>query len=845
MYYSLKFLYIFCIIQYYIYLSSEEEERTIIHGLDDGSYKHIDEFLSKWNTTYKRMEKTNSDLLYSKALEKEENINLESRFKSLTDDEQPVTKSSLDIETKEDLLAVFGSKSKTNVFDLISRSNFSPKDSEVSAKKEEVKSFSLTKGIINNALEKPESRAPDYNVIDKLKCNEDIVIQQRTFLIDELTFLLPYRSVMFVSCKTNILPRISIRHGSYNTTINSRKYSSYVINAKDMTPNTIFFVNNRTVKIDSLESTEQIIGSLNLYLNIKNKNHFLYPTQFSYLSLSYKQAIAEYVNTIPISQTYLIQLYTMGTLLNTSKVPSKEERSRFSTFHDLVYCSKDRKCNGDNFIGKSDTPYPFEREDDFSSLLSTILSIISSGFDKFRYRQLVSQQSQFNVGVINTGLYASDQSAFVSEGENIFGNKVQNELPHELGHTYDLPDYSGFLNPESKLIHYSLQFSLEVSQPYSNSLEYKGSMNGGDLKKGAYTRLNRFSSERVYQLMKRSKLLPPEIKNTLKTGGASLILARFEKELFLFRVNIDIIPKPVFDTTPCLTCDTTVFVYKANEKKDPNIYYIDLFLRNVVRIPNSWLNSTNFIIVKNNFTEKLFYATDDSNNMVKPFEVVNPDNYKSVPIDKDGDGNIESNLTNFWEISAIPIKFFKKVDETIEDYEKFFENTNYIQFRTRDGYWKNYFYIPKHNFNETKIILFSNLATFNIVIKYYNGKEKLQEIILPKGKDFYFATTKDQKWRPQNPTILNYKNYPNGEGLIEDIKLFSVVELFIPKNINFVEIPYTEQICNTILIINPEIEIKIRLKYNFNKEILSIKNKIILTYNKKLDFDKININTKV
>lgn len=847
MYKILYILYTFCIFQYY--LPTCIGNKDTVHELGNESshnsnYNHIDEILKKWNTTYQKMKDFHTEMTNKSDNEKDLDFKMRSGF-----EEDNIETSTRKMKT-EDLLAVFGYpdteglSSDDNVgFRIANKAGFN-RESEVSAKDPDVESFSLLKELVNRGSEKLDGRAPTYFVDDDLKCNKDIAIQQRTFLIDELSNLLPYRSVMFISCKTNVLPKLSIRHSSYSAVINSKTYYTYVINAKDMTPNTIFLVNNRTVKIDSIESTEQILGVANLLLNIQNKNLYLYPAQFSYLSLVIRNATSEYANTLPFSQTHIVQLYTMGTILNTSRVPTKEERDQPSCFHDLVYCSKNRRCDGGNFIGKSDTPYAFQREDNITPIFGSLVDIITKGFNKFRYRQLVSQQSQFDIGVVNTGLFEDFQTAFVSENENVFGKKVQNELSHELGHSYDLPDYSGFIGPTSKLLHYSLQFSLEVSQPFTKLTQYKGSMNGGTLTNGTYTRLNRFSSERIYQLMKKSQRLPIKIKNTLKTGGSSLILVKLDKELFLFKLNIDIIPEPSFDVTYCLTCDTTVYVYRDETREYFEVFYVDLLLRNSVRIPSSWLNSTNFIIVKNNFTEKMFYLHNDAVNLFKPIEAVNPNNYRELPIDKDGFEFTEPDVSNYWESGDLLFGTFKNEMETIEDYEDYFRDTNYIGFKTENGNWKRTFYVPKHNFNETKIIYFKNFATYSVDIMYYTGDESLKKTSLTTNSFVFITTTDNHKWRIQMPIILNYLNYPNGEGLIDTIKLFNIVELTVPKSINYIEIPYGEGISSAILIINPESEIKVKLRYNFNQEIFTISNKFILTFKKKLDFDKMNTNIK-
>lgn len=595
---------------------------TIVYTIGK-KYDYIDKILSAWNTTY-------------------DNLMVEETFNRVGNDED---------EISEDLTAIFPSDDSTNnEEDSLNRFGIEP-SGLIQLTNKNVVSYALPRTLFSiDHKVKKSGVSPEYQVNITSHCKDNIVIQQRTFLLSELKTLLPHRSVMFISCKNNRLPKISLPYSLIQVQIDNKTYDAKVINSVMLIPGLGFEIDGQAVTVDTLESTYQIIGTSNIYLNIKDKTQIFDPAQFSYRSSSMKEAMRDYANIIPFSQTMFIQIYAMGTSLNTSYVPTNEDRRRQASFHDLFFCSPTRKCNGESFQGRMDTPYGFKREDNISPVYLRLHKIMTQNISDYRYRQTISQRSQFPKKIIENGFYCYGwRSAFVYATEKDYkANHSQNELPHELGHSYDLLDYAGDIEPESKLIHYSLDLNLNIILPYTNkNMQRKGSMNSGNIEKSHYTRLNRYSSEYIYERMKKSSELPKSLINDLKTGrGESLIIVNYNKDIYLFKVNINIEKEIVFMTEPCLNCDTTIVVYSDSCNSDPITYYTETTQFNGQRIPHNWLTPDNVIVIKNEFIEKLFYLPNEAIDMIPPYPGIRPEYYKQLPITKFGDDEKEIDLQN-------------------------------------------------------------------------------------------------------------------------------------------------------------------------------------------------------
>lgn len=697
-------------------------------------------------------------------------------------------------------------------------------------------------------------KSPIYKLGPQESCKSDIVIQQRTILLEELNFLLPYRSVVFISCRSNRLPSISIRHGVYYTKIEADTYKSYIINSVDMLPGTVFVVNNRTVLIESLESSAQIIASSNMYLNIANKKNLFDPLQFSYKSEILQNATKLYANSLPFSQTFFTQIYVMGSFLDTTKIPTDEDRKLPASFNDLMYCSQDRQCNGSFFIGRNDTPFSFLREDALEDVYNSTFNLITAYMDKFRYRQMVSQRSQFENDILKTGITFNEGTVFISETENDFiKENIQKEVSHALGHTYNLLDNSGPADITQKAMYYYLDFSLNIISPFDNSTRYAstGAMNGAVLTKDIYPRFNIFSTNKIYNLMKNSSIIPEKVQNSLINGGSTLFIVNRFQDYFLFKTNIDTLKDVNVSTTKCDGCETEIEVYETTEKKNPSIFYLNT--TEAQKLPDTWLNSSNFIIVKNKNLEKLFYLPDEAKEMALPIAGIVPESYLLIPAYRKGVQEVEPRINNFWLLNSIPEKKFKNQDaddiylETVDDYKRYFVNTSYISFLPYDTYWKSIIYLPDILMNETKIIYFYTNALYNFVLMYKNDTNSFNNVTMGTKVDTikeYVLSYKKGIWSNNNLT-LNYSDVNTTDLFINKISPFNIVYLNVSGEFDNIKIPSSDKFDNIILVLNTVKDIYAQLIINYNEgNILLKKGKNLLTYIK-TGWATVNPNTDI
>lgn len=700
----------------------------------------------------------------------------------------------------------------------------------------------------NNISEK----SPVYQIYSQKDCDNDIVIQQKTYLLNEVDTLLPYRSTVFISCKTNRLPDISIRHGIYYPKLDSKEYKAYIINSVDMLPGTVFVVNNRTVLIDSLESTQQIISSSNIYLNIINKNNNFKPLQFSYNSSVMRNASHLYSNSLPFSQTFFVQIYSMGSFLNTSKIPNEEDRNLLASFNDLTYCSENRICNGSYFIGKNDTPFSFLREDSIENVYTSIFDFVTYSIDKFRYRQIVSQQSQYEYNIIKTGITFNNNTVFISETEEDFINgNVQKELSHALGHTYNLSDNSGPSNISFKSMYYYLDTNLDIISPFDSETNYQSSgvMNGAILTKDIYPRFNTFSNTKIYELMRNSPIIPNEVQKSLVNGGSTLFIVTRYKDFFLFKLNIDITRDVNVSLTQCQGCETKIDVYETIEKKNPVTFYLNTTLPQ--KIPDTWLNSSNFIVVSNQYLEKLFFLPNEAKEMALPLPGIVPDSFTLIPAYRKGVKQVEPIIDNFWLLNNVPVgrllttKNETNIKETPKYYQDLFLNTSYITFLPEDGYWKENIYFPDISNNETKIVYIYSKATYNIVISYQSSTNSITNFTLDTDylNDFILRY-KNGTW--SNDSIsLNYQNVKTPDLFISKISPYNIVYLNIPQDFENIEIPSSKDFDNIIIIIKSTKDVYANLILNYNKKNILLKaGKNVLTYIKN-GWATINPNTDI
>lgn len=465
-------------------------------------------------------------------------------------------------------------------------------------------------------------------------CVDNIAVQQMTHLVSELSVLLPYRSVAFLNCNSpDDLPEISLPTGRINLDVYDKLYPAKIINGDRLTPGLEFYVNNKKVRVEYELESVNIISSVDLFLNIRDKKQSFKYGQFSYRNPKYKEMFTTYALSLPFSQNILLQLSPLPSFLDLEKIPSDEDRAVPGGFATAQYC-KQRKCDGGSYEGKSGTPYAFQREDYMSSVFASLNKLMTkqNKGSSLIHRSIVNQKSQFENHVQYTGLFKIEAAAFVSETQEAYNKYGQNELPHELGHTYSLKDWSGSEIPNDKLVHFNLLRYLRLGLTFGKTyINDRGSMNagGGNGILDHYTRVNRYSTIQIHNNVKKeNNTFPNKFFELLDSDERSLLFAVQDIELMAFVQNAYSQPSQVLDTQPSGR-HVKVELYKDSELLDTK--YVPLPEWRAV-VPYSWVSGPGASIVTYyNSNKKRFYLPNDVASMPRPFVSIKPSLFQQVP----------------------------------------------------------------------------------------------------------------------------------------------------------------------------------------------------------------------
>lgn len=574
-------------------------------------------------------------------------------------------------------------------------------------------------------------------------CVDNIVVQQMTYLIDELKVLLPYRSVAFVNCKNpNDLPKISLPTGKININIYDKSYPAKIINANRLTPGLEFYVNGNKVRVEYEYESVNIISSSDLFLNIRNKQQSFKYGQFSFRQPRYQEMFTTYALSIPFSQNILLQLSPLPSFLDLEKVPTEEDRSLPGTFATMEYCGR-RHCNGGQYEGVSGTPYSFQREDYIDSTYVKINKLMTKANWESRliHRSIVNQKSQFPNHVQETGLFKIEATCFVSATQEAYDRYIQNELPHELGHTYSLPDYSGNNNPNEKLMHFSLTRNLKLAVPFNkNYRNDRGSMNGGD---GIgvldhYTRLNRYSTLQVHRNVKNdNNTFPNEFFNLLNTDERSLMFVVQGNDLMGFVQNAYSKTDPILDRPPS-SAYVTFKLYKDSTLLDTKYVAIP---ETRISVPYEWISKPGASLVTNYFyNKKRFYLPNDVAKTPRPFIAIKPDLFETVKEDDDGGNTGDDDKCYKSTFDSVMLHGFNTLNITQQNILRIFYNDEL------------------------------NMEAANKTIYYQLGLEDLELIVLDYGKRHNKLAAKCDDRTEENLQEINY------ELLIQNIA--SIVKMY-------------------------------------------------------------------
>lgn len=474
------------------------------------------------------------------------------------------------------------------------------------------------------------TRHDEYFIANKdIVCTDVIVVQQQTQLLSNLSVLLPYRSIAIIDClnPNNDPPSTSLKSSIKTLKLHQLERRARIVHATLLMPNLEFMIGNKRVRVEGLRDSVNIIASLDFFINIRDKEAKLAWGQFSYRNDRYREMFSAYALTLPFAQNILLQVVPLASKLDSSSYPTEQDMKLYAAYTDLFYCGE-RFCSGGPMTGKSGTPYAFQREDYYNNAIKGINQLMTklNTYVSLIMRTLVNQKSQFTNHIQNTGLFMISGQCYVSETAEVFGKKIQNQLPHELGHTYNLPDYSGHGTPDDKLLSYALNTDHTLLVPWiSNNYEsYRGSMNSGygDSTFQYYTRLNRYSSLLAYDSVTRDRDDLPETfwNNLNNTNMRSLMITRHNIEYFGFVINAYAPLTPLLSTPPG---GSYVVIRRFLCTNELDVKYISNVERFV--LPYEWIadREASIVITYNGNTKRL-YLTDEGRDLPLPYSGIYP-----------------------------------------------------------------------------------------------------------------------------------------------------------------------------------------------------------------------------
>lgn len=464
-------------------------------------------------------------------------------------------------------------------------------------------------------------------------CRHSITIQQRTQLTSNVHVLLPYRSVLFLACDHKKLPTISLpSQRQWVNLTHDRQVMGVYVDSKYMIPGEKFIINDdHTIYVEEEFESVNIIVESDFFINIHDKRENLDVGQFSYRFFHYKEAFSEYALSVPFSQSILLHMNVLGSMLDASEYPSEQQHlSLPSTFVDVFYCGKERYCNGGPMIGNSTTPYAFEREDYYNDVFMGLHRLITNNSNEelsYIMRIVVNQKSQFSTHIQDTGFFMASGHCYVMSTAKYFReNYVQNELPHELGHTYSLADNSGSDTLNDKLLHYSLRPDLTLTYPWSqtdNYRSFRGSMNNGngDYTFGHYTRLNRYSTLQAHNTITHARYdMPKKFWSHLRSNIKTILLVcNAQKEFLGFVINSYVELTPLHNENICENC---IIISKYTQNRN---------LVKTIKIPfdrhkpflalsyDMWLDNNCTFTLAFRGTLKRFYFVHEGKNIPPPY----------------------------------------------------------------------------------------------------------------------------------------------------------------------------------------------------------------------------------
>ena len=528
--------------------------------------------------------------------------------------------------------------------------------------REPISSFATTADLENVQPSQRRAGKQIYaNVIKDTVLVDKITIQQRTQLTANVKVLLPFRPVIFIDGTAATEDKAKLPLVSLPTTLqwyslyNERRVLAKVIDSRHMIPGHTFTIDGRLVHIEDEYQSVNIIASCDFFVNIADKKlaaKNLDVGQFSYRSTHYKHAFSEYALTLPFSQSILLQLVPLGCKLNSTEFPSVADLALPSSFADLNYCGINRSCNGGPMTGVSDTPYAFNREDYYYRLFMDVNRLLTKRNDNVSsiMRTLINQRSQFADSIAVTGLFMVSGQAYVADTASSFkipATRIQNELPHELGHTYGLADYSGD-GIQEKLLHYSVRRDLQLIIPFMKDTYEctRGSMNEG---KGNetyeyYTRLNRYSTMQAYaNVVNGNKDLPNKFWQNINNSKMRTILMVLNGSVDYtgFMINAYAPLTPLLTTAPLSGQFVELRKYWRTHEKQK--FYIDTTRNSRFTLAYEWLNNADatFVLIYKGISKR-FYLSDDGRNIPAPFSAIYPALYKQL------DNRLDNGNLSIW-----------------------------------------------------------------------------------------------------------------------------------------------------------------------------------------------------
>lgn len=393
----------------------------------------------------------------------------------------------------------------------------------------------------------------DWIISETTLCTDAIVIQQKAQLLSQVSKLLPNRPVMFVNCECTectdfpsvSLPSIRMFWVNPGT---GAKHPAVVIGAEYMQPSTSFVIADVKIDIHSEEHTKHFIVNLNQWINIQDKSSFSGVSgYFSQYTPLFESIFKVYAKQLPFSQTVLLQMVPLGSSY-LNMFPTVQERSFKSNFIDFVYCGRtvntQRFCNGGKFEGNAHGGFAFQGEEhqDVAQLAISRLFDSSKVNTNRHVRTLTNQYAEYQDRIAHTCCFANNPAgAWVGESYPV--KHVGNELPHEFGHTYSLPDWAGAHTFRQKHRSYSLDQNMSVVLPFSsNHMSQRGCMNGGSTgpTDTLFTQMNVYSNEMAEYVMASSNQMDPYILKNYKNGVKSLVFVVNGRDILAYRINVDL-----------------------------------------------------------------------------------------------------------------------------------------------------------------------------------------------------------------------------------------------------------------------------------------------------------------